>query len=67
MKRRNLRSMCGAADLWSLPRGNGSDRKQMRSTAVQDRCLKRAIRAFTQACPHLLINEKPLANEELEF
>ena len=67
MKPRSLRSIYVARDLWSPLRGDNADRKQMRSTAVADKCIKRAVKAFKQACPHLLINDKPLANEELEF
>lgn len=39
----------------------------MNSVVVPDICLKRAIKAFTKACPHLSIQDKPITNEELEF
>lgn len=44
-----------------------SPRQPMKYPTVPNKCLKHAIKVFTQTCPHVLINDKPLANEELEF
>ena len=39
----------------------------MVNAGVFNLALKKAIKSFSQKNPHLLLTDKPLANEELEF